>query len=81
MPHVSHLLATLLSDHSVRAHHADQPVATGHSGGNSMLPLEVILVLVGVVIGRIWGRRAGLKHLGEAEFRTRMGLVRRTRRF
>jgi hypothetical protein len=46
-----------------------------------MLPLEIILVLVGVVIGRIWGRRAGLKHLGEAEFRSRWGLVRKHRRW
>jgi hypothetical protein len=41
----------------------------------------VIVFLVGVVAGRWWGRRAGLRHLGEAEFRTRWANVRRIRRF
>jgi hypothetical protein len=46
-----------------------------------MLPLEIILVLIGVVIGRIWGRRVGLRHLGEVEFRSRWTGVRKHSRF
>jgi hypothetical protein len=41
----------------------------------------VVVFLVGVVVGRLWGRRAALRHLGEAEFRTRWANVRRIRRF
>jgi uncharacterized membrane protein YfcA len=41
----------------------------------------VIVFAVGVVVGRLWGRRAALRHLGEAEFRTRWANVRRIRRF
>ncbi len=41
----------------------------------------VIVFVVGVVVGRLWGRRAALRHLGEAEFRTRWANVRRIRRF
>lgn len=72
--HVPHLFAAVYAQHAQVA-----KSATGH--GDSMLPLEIILVLAGVVIGRIWGRRAGLRHLGEAEFRTRWGLVRKHRRW
>ena len=46
-----------------------------------MLPLEILLVVVGILIGRVWGRRAGLKHLGAAEFKSRWGLVRRQRKW
>jgi hypothetical protein len=46
-----------------------------------MLPLEIILVVIGIVIGRLWGRRSGLKHLGEVEFRTRWGGVKRLKRW
>jgi hypothetical protein len=73
---VSHLLAAVLAQHDP----AVKPAAT-HGSTSSLLPLEIILVLVGVIIGRLWGRRAGLKHLGEAEFRSRWGLVRRHRRW
>jgi hypothetical protein len=46
-----------------------------------MWPLEILLVHIGVVIARIWGKRAGLRHLGEAEFRTRLTAARRVRRW
>jgi hypothetical protein len=69
---VSQLLASVAS-HAVTSHPAHH--------GNGLLPLEIILVLTGVVIGRLWGRRTGLKHLGEAEFRTRWSGVRRLRRW
>jgi hypothetical protein len=35
----------------------------------------------GLLLGRLWGRRTGLKHLGEAEFNTRWRNVRGLRRF
>jgi hypothetical protein len=71
-----HLLAVVLAQHAPLA-----SAATNQGSGSSMLPLEIILVVIGIIIGRIWGRRAGLKHLGEAEFRARWGLVRRHRRW
>jgi hypothetical protein len=55
-------------------------VAAHHSSGNSdteLIPVDIILVLIGVVIGRLWGRRAGLKHLGASEFKSRWGSVRK----
>jgi hypothetical protein len=67
--HVSQLLASATTQHAA-AHH-----------GNSMLPLEIVLVLIGVFIGRLWGRRTGLKHLGETEFNARWANVRKHRRF
>ena len=70
--HVSQLLASAVN-HAVNSHPAHHD--------NSMLPLEIILVLIGVVIGRLWGRRTGLKHLGEVEFRTRWNGVRKIRRW
>jgi hypothetical protein len=52
-----------------------------HPGGaGDLLPYLVVLV-IGVIAGRLWGRRAGLRHLGETEFRTRWGNVRRLRRW
>jgi hypothetical protein len=69
-------MAAVAAQHPV-AQHASQ-----HSAGhNDMWPLEVLLVLIGVFIGRIWGKRAGLRHLGEAEFRTRLTAARRVRRW
>jgi len=46
-----------------------------------LLLLEILLVLIGVVIGRLWGRRAGLKHLGATEFNSRWSNVRKHRPF
>jgi hypothetical protein len=64
---VPHILAVAVS------HHASS------NGGDdtSLIPLDIVLVLIGVVIGRLWGRRAGLKHLGASEFKSRWGSVRR----
>jgi len=44
--------------------------ATHTSGGTGWFG-PLLLILVGVLIGRLWGRWAGLKHLGKAEFRNR----------
>jgi hypothetical protein len=68
--YVSHLLAAATTTHHAASH-----------GVSGMLLLEILLVLAGVAIGRLWGRRAGLKHLGEVEFRTRYAGVRRIRPF
>jgi hypothetical protein len=52
-----------------------------HPGGaGGLLPYLVVFV-IGAIVGRLWGRRAGLKHLGEAEFRTRWTNVQRLRRW
>jgi hypothetical protein len=54
---------------------------TTHASGNAkLIPYGVVLV-IGMVIGRMSGRRAGLKHLGEAEYQTRWRNVRALRRF
>ena len=44
---------------------------TASHGNSGALIGPIVLILVGIVIGRAWGRWAALKHLGEAEFRTR----------
>jgi hypothetical protein len=59
------------------SHHA----AGNGSDDTSLVPLDIVLVVVGVVIGRLWGRRAGLKHLGTSEFRSRWTSVRRIRKW
>jgi hypothetical protein len=46
------------------------------AGRDHLIPYVVVLA-VGLVLGRVWGRRAGLRHLGEAEFRTRWAAVRK----
>jgi hypothetical protein len=54
---------------------------TAHASGNAkLIPYGVVLV-IGVVIGRLWGRRVGLRHLGEAEYQTRWRNVRALRKF
>jgi hypothetical protein len=62
----------LLAAHVAQATHA--------SGDAQYIPYGVVLV-IGLLVGRLWGRRAGLKHLGEAEYRTRWRNVRAVRRF
>lgn len=42
-----------------------------------MWPVEIVLVVIGVVIGRFWGRRAALRHLGASEFKSRWANVRK----
>lgn len=77
---MSHLLASILAQQPqvVPTHAAHSAAAGQHT---SMLPLEVILVLAGVLIGRIWGRRSGLRHLGESEFKSRLAAARRVRKW
>jgi len=54
--------------------------ATHTSGGTGWFG-PLLLILVGVLIGRLWGRWAGLKHLGKAEFRNRWATINRVRRW
>jgi hypothetical protein len=57
-------------------------VAIHHrQGSGDTLILYALIFIVGVGTGRLWGRRAGLKHLGEAEFRNRWANVRGIRRW
>lgn len=53
--------------------------ASGGGGGGLIGP--ALILLLGVILGRWWGRRAGLRHLGEAEFRNRWANVKQIRRF
>ena len=52
-----------------------------HTGGAGGLLTLLVVFVVGLIVGRLWGRRAGLRHLGEAEFRTRWVNVQRVRRW
>lgn len=61
--------------HALAAAHA----ATHASGNGWLGPL--LLILVGVLIGRLWGRRAALRHLGEYEFRGRWANINKIRRW
>jgi hypothetical protein len=54
---------------------------TTHAAGLAQSIPYLVILVVGIVIGRITGRRAGLKHLAEAEFQTRWRNVRGVRRF
>jgi hypothetical protein len=76
---VPHLLASAIAQLLLVARHST--VAPRHPADHSisMLPLEIVLVVIGIVIGRLWGRRAGLKHLGASEFKSRWGAVRKQR--
>jgi hypothetical protein len=60
---------------------AAQVAHTTHASGDAQyIPYGVVLV-IGVLIGRVWGRRAGLKHLGAYEYRNRWNGVRSVRRY
>ena len=50
------------------------------SGADQLIGYALVFV-IGVGVGRLRGRRAGLRHLGEAEFRTRWANVRNIRRW
>jgi hypothetical protein len=52
-----------------------------HQGGAGGLAIYAVVLVVGIAIGRLWGRRAGLRHLGEAEFRNRWASVQNVRRW
>ena len=54
---------------------------TAHASGNAMYIPYLVMLVIGVVIGRVWGRSAGLKHLGSAEYQARWRNVRSVRRF
>ena len=54
---------------------------THTSGGGGGWIGYLLLILVGVLIGRLWGRWAALKHLGTAEFRNRWATINRIRRW
>lgn len=50
------------------------------SGGDTLIPYALVFI-IGLIVGRLWGRRTGLRHLGEAEFRTRWANVRNLHRW
>jgi hypothetical protein len=58
------------------AHAAAAP--TAHNNG---WVIDAIFFVGGLVAGRMWGRKTGLKHLGQAEFNTRWRNVKSLRRF
>ena len=56
--------------------------ATTHtSSGNGWLGGLLIVLLIGILVGRRWGRWAGLKHLGTHEFRGRWANINKVRRW
>jgi hypothetical protein len=54
---------------------------TAHASGNGKYIPYLVMLVIGVAIGRVWGRSAGLKHLGAAEYQARWRNVRSVRRF
>ncbi len=50
-------------------------------GGGASILVWLIVVAIAVVVGLYFGRIRGLRHLGEAEFRTRVTNDRRIGRF
>ena len=50
-------------------------------GGGASILVWLIVVAIAVVVGLYFGRIRGLRHLGEAEFRTRVTNIRRIGRF
>ena len=58
---------------------AHAATTTASSGPGWLGPL--VLIIIGVLVGRVWGRWAGLRHLGESEFRQRWARVREIRRW
>jgi hypothetical protein len=51
------------------------------SSSTALLLLLILVVVLGPIVGLIVGRNRGLRQLGEAEFRTRLGNVRRVSRW
>ena len=62
-------------------HHEYVLAAATHTSGGVGWLGPLLLILFGVLIGRLWGRWAGLKHLGKAEFRNRWATINRVRRW
>lgn len=52
-----------------------------HVSFSSRLVPWVLVALLGGVVGLVWGRRRGLRQLGESDFRIRFGNVRGIRRW
>jgi hypothetical protein len=61
------------------AGHGGHAAASGPHGYQWVI--DVIFLVGGIIIGRLWGRRSGLKHLGETEFNARWRNVKALRRF
>jgi hypothetical protein len=53
--------------------------APAHNNGTWII--DAIIFGGGLLCGRLWGRTAALKHLGQAEFNARLRNVRSVRRF
>lgn len=70
--HAAHASGYLLAAHVTRATHKSNEADFIRYG---------LVLLVGIIIGRLTGRRAGLRHLGDAEFQTRWRNVRSSHRF
>jgi hypothetical protein len=62
----------------VLAAHATQ---AAHTSSDASIVRYGLVLVIGIVIGRLSGRRAALKHLAEAEFQSRWRNVRGVRRF
>ena len=43
--------------------------------------VPLLLILVGILVGRFWGRWAGLKQLGKYEFRGRWANINKIRKW
>lgn len=67
----------ILAQLAVAAHAAH---AASSSSSNTWI-IDVIFFGGGLLLGRVWGRRTGLKHLGEVEFNNRWRNVKGLRRF
>jgi hypothetical protein len=55
--------------------------AATHASSGSGWFGPLLLILFGVLVGRLWGRWAALKHLGEYEFRGRWANINKIRRW
>jgi len=80
---VSHFLISAITQHmaTVGDLAGTLPKHPASHHGVSVLPVDILLILVGVLIGRLWGRWAGIRHLGAAEFKSRWAAVRKVRRW
>jgi hypothetical protein len=64
---------------STAAGAAHAAAAPAHNNGTWII--DAIIFGGGLLCGRLWGRKSGLKHLGQAEFNARWRNVRSVRRF
>lgn len=68
----------MVSPHLAMAAHAAHAASSSNSG---TWVIYAIILVVGFLIGRLTGRRTGLKHLGQAEFNARWRNVRGVHRW